>query len=50
MQRRPSITLTSASLMPGSDNACPASDTMRRSDRDQPSASFQAEIGGQIMS
>ena len=48
--RRPSITLTSASLIPGSDRACPASATIRRSQRAQPSASFHAEIGGQIMS
>ena len=48
--RSPSITCTSASLIPGSDRAWPAIGTIFSSHLSQPFASDQAECGGQIMS
>lgn len=48
--RQASITCTSSAAMRGSDSACPEAGISRNSQALQPSASRQAETGGQTMS
>ena len=49
-RRSASIVRTSSAVISGSDSACPARGTNDRRDLDQPSWSWNADNGGQIMS